>query len=97
MVTVSSALWLPAPPPPPPPPLHAARVVALATAMTAAPARTNVGRDMDVLLRESGEVSDGRFGRCTRCVLWAVRQRPGPEAIGCHVLSPSHRRPDTCR
>src|SRR3954466_12346772 len=65
MVRVSLALWLP---PPPPPPLHAARDVAAATAMTAAPARTNVGRDMKTLLRRI----EGDIG-----VVDTVRRRGG--------------------
>src|SRR3954470_9186566 len=88
MVRVSLALWLA---PPPPPPLHAARDVAAATAMTAAPARTNVGRDMKTLLRRV----EGAIG-----VVDTVRRRGRLDAkyvtrfsdgaIGCHQLSRSH-------
>src|SRR4051812_45057656 len=85
MVRVSRALWLPPPPPPPP---HAARDVAAATAMTAAPARTNVGRDMKTLLRESkrdiGVVDTGPPRGAARCEVRHIRPA---EAIGCRQLS----------
>src|SRR3954452_25214856 len=88
MVRVSLALWLP---PPPPPPLHAARDVAAATAMTAAPARTNVGRDMKTLLRrierDIGGV-DPVGHRRRHDAKYVTRISDG--AIGCQQLS----RPD---
>src|SRR3954471_16589312 len=88
MVRVSLALWLP---PPPPPPLHAARDVAAATAMTAAPARTNVGRDMKTLLRRIERdigVVDTVGHRRRHDAKYVTRISDG--AIGCQQLSRSH-------